>query len=38
MNKACIGCDQPQGQPHLDWCPVITGTLNSLKNKGDCKC
>lgn len=29
-NRVCIGCDTPQGEPHRDWCPVITGTLSTL--------
>ncbi len=28
--KICIGCNQPQGKPHQGWCPVVTGTLNTL--------
>jgi hypothetical protein len=31
--RVCIGCEQPKGDPHLDWCPVVTGTLNSLKER-----
>lgn len=26
----CIGCNVVQGEPHEDYCPVITGTLSSL--------
>lgn len=29
-DKICIGCDQPQGEQHKPWCPVVTGTLSSL--------
>ena len=33
--KVCIGCEQAKGKPHLSWCPVVTGTLNSLPGIGD---
>lgn len=33
--RVCIGCDSPQGQPHQGWCPVVTGTLNSLPGPDD---
>jgi hypothetical protein len=28
--KVCIACEQPQGEPHLSWCPVVTGKLSTL--------
>jgi len=28
--KVCIGCEAEQGQPHRDWCPVVTGRLGTL--------
>jgi hypothetical protein len=30
--KVCIGCEQPMDEPHLGWCPVVTGTLNTLEH------
>lgn len=32
--KACIGCESPMGEPHQDWCPVVTGTLSTLPGDG----
>jgi hypothetical protein len=29
--KKCIGCSRPKGEPHEDWCPVITCSLSTLK-------
>jgi len=31
--KVCIGCDRPKGEPHENWCPVVTGTLSSLDDR-----
>jgi hypothetical protein len=33
--KVCIGCEQPQGEPHLHWCPVVTGRLSTLPKTGE---
>jgi hypothetical protein len=32
-DKVCIGCEAPQGEPHETWCPVVTGTLSSLRER-----
>lgn len=32
--RVCIGCESPEGQPHEEWCPVVTGTLSSLDRRG----
>lgn len=33
VRKVCIGCEQPKGDPHKDWCPVVTGTLATLPRR-----
>lgn len=33
--RVCIGCEAEIGQPHKGWCPVVTGTLSSLKGARD---
>ena len=35
QTKVCIGCEQPQGETHQSWCPVVTGTLSSLPRTGE---
>jgi hypothetical protein len=36
-DKICIGCDSPKGEPHEKWCPVVTGTLNTIPDRTENK-
>jgi hypothetical protein len=31
--RECIGCGKPEGGGHDAWCPVVTGSLSSLKHR-----
>lgn len=31
--KECVGCGVLKGEPHRDYCPVVTGTLTSLPDE-----